>query len=77
MEESNKTEPTQSNTNAIADAVFLLQRAGINAEFSFLTKNFKMLVETISVAENSIAILKSVVEQVTKNREAGNEKTQE
>lgn len=76
MEEGNKTDSVQSSTNAIANAVYLLQRAGINAEFSFLTKDFRMLVETISVAENSIAVLRSVVEQVTKNREADNEKTQ-
>ena len=61
-------EDNKNNVNTIADAVFLLQRAGINAEFSFLSKNFRMLVETISVAENSIAILKQVVNEVSKNK---------
>ena len=61
-------EDNKNNVNTIADAVFLLQRAGINAEFSFLPKNFRMLVETISVAENSIAILKQVVNEVSKNK---------
>lgn len=61
-------EDNKSNVNTIADAVFLLQRAGINAEFAFLSKNFKMLIETISVAENSIAILKQVVDEVNKSK---------